>query len=349
MCIAVGRMPPSFSVSGPPVGHTTQQAFFNLLRCERHAHNKWVVPFCIAPEREHTTMGQCCNCKGKAGLIFRTKLGDGSVLCSTCQKLFPDGILETAPYLTKEEALSWLSYSPKTQALSDAFHESHHYGLLHLDFRSGLLCLCPPGNINSSGKLKENPGDIYRIQDMTEISLEMKAGDPKNNTLIGDLYFIASFTKYGFRLHVCVQHAVQFRSEMQGNMIQYTEPGDLVFFRGDFDRTIRTVREKQSREKEMQKKLEEELAKKMFEAHERKKRQEQEKRAFEKKEEERLFHDAKTAFLLDDDYNMEDLKRQKRILLKAYHPDSGNTQDQRYFKKLMSYYDVLSGHLKEGP
>lgn len=293
-------------------------------------------------------MGHCCICNSKTGFLFKKRLGDGSEICSSCQKRISDGILESAPYLTKEEVRSWLDYSEKTPNLTDSFQESHHYGSLHLDFKNALICLCQAGNIDKTGHLKNNPGDIYRILDMTEIGLDMEAGKPRDNTLIGDLYFNANFPDYGFRLHVCVQHSVPFNSEINGNIVQYLEPGDLIFFRSDFNRIVRTTFEKKLAEIEMEKKIEQEMARKLFEARERKKREEQEKRRREKEERTSLLHDAKTAFLLDDDYTIEDLKKQKRILLKAYHPDSGNTPDQRYFKKLMSYYEVLEEHLKEG-
>lgn len=291
-------------------------------------------------------MGLCCVCAGKTGLLFRKRLGDGSEICGSCQRLISDGILENASLLTKEEVKSWLDYSSKTQSLTEIFRESHHYGTLHLDFKNALVCLCPPGLIDKTGRLKGNPGDIYRILDMTEIGLDMEAGKPHENKLLGDLYFNASFPDYGFRLHTCVQHSIPFNSEIQGNMVQYIEPGDLIFFRSDFKRIIRITFEKKLAEIELQKKIEAEMARKMFEARERERREEQKKRQQEKEKIHQLFHDAKTAFLLEDNYTHEDLKRQKRILFKAYHPDSGNTQDQKYFKKLMTYYEVLEEHLK---
>ena len=111
-------------------------------------------------------MGLCCVCAGKTGLLFRKRLGDGSEICGSCQRLISDGILENASLLTKGEVKSWLDYSSKTQSLTEIFRESHHYGTLHLDFKNALVCLCPPGLIDKTGRLKGNPGDIYRILDI---------------------------------------------------------------------------------------------------------------------------------------------------------------------------------------
>lgn len=52
------------------------------------------------------------------------------------------------------------------------------------------------------------------------------------------------------------------------------------------------------------------------------------------------YQEAKNIYMFDDSYTLEELKKQKRRLIKAFHPDNADG-DKAYAQKIVEAYEVL--------
>lgn len=52
-------------------------------------------------------------------------------------------------------------------------------------------------------------------------------------------------------------------------------------------------------------------------------------------------------FMLDGEYTLEDVKKQRNRMLKAFHPDNDSSIDSKYGEKINACYEVLLNEIKK--
>ncbi len=84
----------------------------------------------------------CSACGAKAGLLTRSKLKDGTYVCSQCKKKVPGYIKRSLKKYTLEDFQNMKQYLifSKTN-LKATFQETHCYKTVSLDAKHGLFCL----------------------------------------------------------------------------------------------------------------------------------------------------------------------------------------------------------------
>jgi hypothetical protein len=54
---------------------------------------------------------------------------------------------------------------------------------------------------------------------------------------------------------------------------------------------------------------------------------------------------AMAVFFLSEGYTKTELRRQRNMLIKTFHPDSHQTDQQEYAAKINNYYEILLNHI----
>lgn len=255
----------------------------------------------------------CIICKKNISSFLGFKSADGKI-CPGCFKRLSPIWQNSIEFLNTLDIERFIAYKEESDEMSKVFTCTHSLGNCYLDAVNELFVIGDK-RLFKDDRLKENPLDIYSCGNITDFSMDFI---PQKNRKYGDSFIKLSLSHPYFSLTEKIKENMMFETEIKDNYIYYYKPKAFMSFYQTFINTI----EKASK-RSWKYSTDISLAK-------------EEKDLPKRKE-------AMALFMLEEGFSKEDLKRQKNILLKAFHPDSKNTESGAYVQKILDAYKVLGG------
>ena len=254
----------------------------------------------------------CSECGKKAGLFTRTKLADGTYLCSECTADIPAYILECVPKhydLEDFKALKrYITYSKET--LKPKFSETASYEKLHIDEDNKLFYI-------SAGFFGE---PLYlEFANVSSFDMDYQAQTVKEG-LIGDKVFgdvtvalSMAVPRFTYIKVLAKDVKAKAKTNFLGTKVTYEYPKKmeefLIRFLTAWNEALEDIQQEYVPESINMDELEK----------------------------------AKALFMIDDidDISLEDIKEQRNRLIRMFHPDTGNDSDTKYAQKINHAYEIL--------
>lgn len=295
-------------------------------------------------------MANCCICGNPVGLFSGHKIYGGEALCKECFEKAGAAVRPMLPSMNVQDVKFYYQYLSDTKSMAKAFTETDSLGLLHIDEQDGLFTVCGNEYFDKKTRhLKKNPHDIFYCLYLKDFNLSMKASSAGGTA--ASVVFTAELTAPVLRFRTTIVPKARFRAEEDGEYIKYFESTDVVNFRQAFiamynraydqykHRTMEEARAASEKQEESRK-LSEEERRRQYER--------DMSRSGNMENVDNELRKAMAAFMLEDGFTERELKRQRNILLKAFHPDAGETNESVYTEKILKYYDVLRKSLETG-
>lgn len=299
-------------------------------------------------------MELCANCKRKAGLFSSVKLYSGERICKACFRKIPKSFRQ---YRYLDYRLFMEGYEHADHVLEHvypAFRVTAQYGRMAIDERHGWVYLGDATNFTKDGRLKYPSSDLYHCLDLSETDIHVEPGTVHagTKTVECSILFSAVFRAGEIRVEETLKRHAQgnILAVSDGRRASFTEPADLAAFRSIYNQMVAHVTSAaQEAEMAMQKKqldnawkvaamvqMEREIRARM------EKEMEAERLARSRMQK---LDEARSLFMLGQVYDLSQLKRQRALLLKTFHPDNGQVDSATYAQKINDAYRILVDEL----
>lgn len=237
--------------------------------------------------------------------LTRRRISNGYI-CGSCSRQYPDFIKVKMTEYTDLRLGLIKSYFEENSKRK--FEQTAAYGSLSID------------EINGVFKVKENSGSyIFDAIDMTEGNI--LCTNPKvnsSNIVYADVEFYYKMESPHIELRVTINKNRRCQSKkVSGNSLEWQEPADLTMFRNMFNQMLENARKKY--DETCRNTL---ICKADID-----------------------YFEAKSLFMVEDDYDEEEIKIIRKKMMKIYHPDNGET-DTKKSETINRYYDILMERLK---
>lgn len=301
-------------------------------------------------------MESCANCKQKAGLFSSVKLYSGERICKTCFRKIPKSFQQYR-YLNYRLFMEGYEYADRVlNHVYPAFRVTAQYGRMAIDEHHGWVYFGNATDFAKDGKLKYPSSNLYDCLDLSDVDIrvEPRTAYVGAKTVECSVLFSAVFQAEAIWVEETLKRHAQGNvlTVSDGQHVSFAEPADLTAFRSVYNQMVeRAVSAAQEAEMAIQEKQQENAWKAAT-----MKQMEQEMRARIEKEmeAERLAQSrmqkldaARSLFMLDQVYDLQQLKRQRALLLKTFHPDNGQVDSAVYAQKINDAYRVLADELAE--
>lgn len=254
-----------------------------------------------------------CNiCDKELTAFNKRKIYDGFICKDCCGKL-PKVTLNQISNLRHFEIMDLIENTEREKLKK--FEATASYGKLHIDEFNGLFAISD--KLDKDGK-PMNSRDIFKCTDLMEAGVYcVKPTVTKNNKVICNIEFKFRLIRPVIDVKLTLKVGTAcFSKRTDSNHLEWDEPGDLSMFRNMFNQMLRTENEKYANPL---------------------------RDYFLNPENVELFK-AKTLFMVDDEYTEEEIRSQRKRLMKVYHPDADENTSE-YAKKINEAYRLLLGKL----
>lgn len=268
---------------------------------------------------------KCAHCGKKTGMMTRAKLNDGQYVCSKCMAGMPAIISVRLNEYDYEGFLKLKEYiEHSNNELSKIFRETHSYYSIHIDTEHRLFYFD-----------NERPRVYYKFSELGEFNMEFRADEVKESFLsckvTGDIYYkVKTNFPSTFRDEVLVRnvHAkAEVKSGLFRDKVKYENP------KGMNDFNLHFVNAWEAALNDEYIRLSRELEKESYETPD---------YTFNTSE----LQSAMALFMIDSltGLTKEGLDKQRKRLLKTFHPDEGSSDDTGYAQKINTSYDILRAY-----
>ena len=252
----------------------------------------------------------CLVCGEPVAAMTGTKLQNGRI-CKKCTAQLPTLLIKGTPYLQEYALRNAMNATTRNM---ERFNATASFGELHIDEMHGLFCIAQA--LDSSGKPKTG-SNVFSMYDLTDIGLFCKSPRVVNNGVVVDVEFRCQLESLRLPISVIVKKNCKCSTKrVDAKNVEWEEPNDMAMFRTLFNRMLSGVCEKVC----------EVLCGKTVHAFELEK--------------------ARAIFMLPKDYNLEDLKKARRLMMKVYHPDKAEDDVTREAQIINESYDLLRAELE---
>lgn len=262
---------------------------------------------------------QCIVCGKKS---FLMKKISGQPVCDDCRKKLPNLELE----FTKDSAKELMRYEGATKL----FCRTHNLGRLYIDNENGLFVVNE--KINDEGRTDtmyvfsvlyiENFAMYYSVRKTKNGQAVL---NKKKDCVVGDIVFHCAMKYPTITFDYILRKNIEMPFyNIDSTHISWDEPIMLRDFKNVFYVMVENAFKRYRRSLEEDKPQNENM--------------------FTKDRMKDDLQKAMAAFFLEKGYTEQDLRRQKKKLMKTFHPDEGETNDE-YAQKINQYYDILKRNL----
>lgn len=267
-------------------------------------------------------MIQCCICKGKAG-ILSASCHDGKI-CKGCSSLIPTALRGKTKNLAAGNIRKIVEWEKDNiRRLRKEFICTNSYGRLHIDEINGFFAITDKKNIKGN-KLVWEITDIFEIIHLKDFALTANTSDPKQNSVCMHVNLTVQLEQPACSFTVPIRDVYCVADQVDDNTISYHEPAQLAVFRSLFfqiwgqsvDRYNRSIQKDFLTPTDVEK------------------------------------FKARALFMLDDEYTLKQLKKQRNRLIHAFHPDGQEEDDvlemTEYTRKINDAYKILKSGVVPG-
>lgn len=264
----------------------------------------------------------CAKCGKKTNMLFRTKLTDGSYLCSDCTSMIPDYMMDSVRKCYSFEGykslIDYIDYS--NEVLRYVFEETHAYYNIHIDTEHGLFYIGKSVNANTV---------FLRMRYIDDYNLTFSAEEIKEGTfgdkIAGKILFRIQMGHPIFYHEEILDYSARVKAKKAffGTEYRYENPKGmdefLLFLEAAIVADLEVYRAS----------LEDE---------------------YDVAEETTELRQAMDMFLIDNlsELTLESLKAQRNRLIKIFHPDATSDSDTKYAQKINSAYEILKEYVEKG-
>lgn len=301
-------------------------------------------------------MRQCTHCGNKIGLFSSVKLYGGKRVCKICYEKIPRSFQQYR-YLDYQLFEDGYDYGERVlNHAAPSFLVTAQYGRMALDEKNGLIYFGDATDFDKNGHLKRPTVNIYHCMSLLKTDIQVKPSTvhAKAGYVECGVLFTAVFENHEIRIvETLKKHAHgNLLVEPETGRMSFSEPADLTAFRSLYNQMVeRAMAGIDEVEKALEKKRREdewmaEVRRQMeLEIQERVKRTvESQQKAMDRK---RKIDDAKALFMVQGQYDISQLKAQRALLLKTFHPDNNQVESAIYAQKINDAYRLLSDALNE--
>ncbi len=245
--------------------------------------------------------------------MFSNKCQNGNV-CKTCLGKLP----EVIKYSLKEyrgAQLREILTDASLKKNAEIFNETCSYGLLHIDENHGLFCITNGKNLEC-GKVKKDSLDVFDSIYVSDLGLSIKTQDVTENAIYVSVNMLCILESPKISINLPIKNKAACKAiRTDVNTLTYREPAELTLIRNIFIqmrlRKIQRYNEEYSKHFISKKTMEE--------------------------------FTARCLMMLPEDYTQEELKKQRNRLLKVYHPDENNIDEnmEKYTQMINDAYRKL--------
>ena len=295
-------------------------------------------------------MKQCEQCGNRIGLFSSVKLYGGKYVCKTCYGKIPKAFQQYR-YLDYQLFADGYDYGQRVlNYASSSFLVTAQYGRMALDEKNGLVYFGDATDFDRDGHLKRPTVNIYHCMSLLKADIQVKPSMVHRRAEYVEcgVTFTAMFENREIRI------TETLKKHAHGNLLiepgtghaSFSEPADLTAFRGIYNQMVeRAVTGIDEVEKALEKKRREDEW--MAEVHKQMELEIQErvKKAMETQQEAQMrgrkIDDAKALFMIQGQYDVSELKAQRALLLKTFHPDNHQVESAVYAQKINDAYQLL--------
>ncbi len=273
----------------------------------------------------------CAECGKKTKILTRISLSDGNYLCSECSKGIPSYMLDTVlKVYTLDDFRGLKNYLNTTnKEYAQKFRETRSFYTLHVDTENRLLYI---------GNKIEEKTMFLRLADIVEFDLLFSADEYKegivHDKVYGKILFQIKY-EYPYFYHeeiLAKDVKATAKQSFFSTKVEYGNPKDMVEFL-----TFFLLAQNKAIDEEIGQ-LENEYGCFDYQVPE-----------YEIGKDNNELVQALGLFMFDsvNDLTMENLRIQRNRLMKAYHPDIGLPEDNKFAQKINNAYEILKKHLEQ--
>lgn len=263
----------------------------------------------------------CAVCNEKTSVFTRTKLTDGSYICSKCMKFVPSYMrnsFRSSYDLDDYRALRrYAEYS--NDVLRPLFHETHKYYSLHIDAEHLIFYI---------GDWIDDKTLFLRFDHLTEFDLVYHADEFKEgmagDKVYGRLLLKVKMNYPYFYYETILDEKVKAKAKKAffGTKIEYENPKGMDEFLWHITEAWKTSLDDPDLDDE-----DDEIS---------------------GSAPSNELSQAMALFMIDDlsAVTLSELKEQRNRLIKTFHPDKASANDTKYAQKINSAYDILKKHVE---
>ena len=261
---------------------------------------------------------ECPICNKKINIFSAVKTKNGEKLCKKCFDKLSPLQKERFSFMNLMTAMQCLQREENTFDMSGKFQSTYDFGLLHIDEANHLFVLCDNKQLRPNGVLKQPVKDIYMLKDIEDYNITMKSVNPDYS---GPAELELSLIEPHLFLKLNIVDKVNPIIEQDEQSAYIKENPSVLDCRQRLYYSIQAAKISYSN--------------KIYQSA-------NTKIALKETFDNSALDKAKAMFMLEDGYTLEDIKRQRNLLLKAFHPDANNTDQSDYAKRIIDAYKVLS-------
>ena len=248
-------------------------------------------------------MSQCLMCGKSIGFLQGHKILNGDI-CQSCYGKIPS-VLHKSITEHNDIGLKMICECMEINALK-GFDASANYGSLYIDERKGLFAI------------KENKKtwvfDTLDVQDVSIDTTHIKADN--TGKVHCDIELQCQFESPNMFFKTAIKKDVLCKStRIDKTHVTWDIPGEVDIIRSVFNQTIKNAVERFNKENVPQ----EGVTKYQLN-----------------------YIKAKALFMVEDGYELSEIKKQRDLLLSIYHPDNRIVEDVKYAQIINNAYDLLS-------
>lgn len=300
-------------------------------------------------------MDQCARCKRKIGLFTSVKLYSGEKICKTCYRMLPLAF-QKYRYLDYDFFLQGYQYAQTVlERAAPQFLVTSQYGRMALDEKHGLVYFGDATDFTRDGHLKKRTVNIYHCMALSNVEIQVEPGEvhAEAKTVECRVTFSASFQGSEVRILETLKRHAKGRLFINPGerSVSCAEPSDLVAFRNVYNQMVKRTAtgieeveralEKKRREEEWMASVQEQIKQELREKMEHELEQERQKVQTGQR-----FAEAKALFMLEEPYDIQQLKQQRALLLKTFHPDNGRVDSAAYAQKINDAFQTLLAYAR---
>lgn len=258
-------------------------------------------------------MAKCMLCDLTLNFWNSRKISNGQI-CMECSSKIPIVVRGDIIEYTDIEISNIIDYQLKARETLKkhfkGFLSTASYGDLLIDENSGYI------GINKGKEL-----DLFFCLDLKDVGISCtNIRVEGNNSVYADIELRCLFNKPNIIFETIIKKHVKCPiTKNSPTDVEVREPNDLIMFKNLFNQMLKNA------DRNVGKKLMSIL---------------KNKNSLE-------LLKAQTLFMVDEDYTLEDIKETKRILMKAFHPDEGNTSNIKYSQRINEAFKILKDSLEE--
>ncbi len=249
-----------------------------------------------------------CDICGQKTHWLSVRKKDGRYICRKCRKLFPS-VLRIQDY-NFSQVYSLIEYEKKN---GENFCCTSHAGTLYLDETARKIAYS-----RSGADSPEQKNNVFCIRDLKDISITLSTPVVVHENIYCDILLtVVAERPVNITFTRVIRHRVPCRYErVDSSMVKFREPPEILIIR---NMLIQMLSDNVTE------------LKNLF----------QEQQLYQQNIRHSEVHDAEILLMLDAGYTADDVKRNYRMLIKAFHPDRNNEIDDSYAQKLNYAYEIL--------